>query len=79
MASRHQLQILLQRIAALSEDDLAELLLSLVEMRSEHLGIYELDEDERAALARSGEDMRLGRFASDEAVEETFARYRSRS
>jgi len=76
MAAKDQLQTLIQRITALPEDDQAELLRSLVEMSAGNLGIYELDDDERAALARSGEDMRHGRFASDEAVEEMFARYR---
>jgi transcriptional regulator of acetoin/glycerol metabolism len=76
MASKRQLQNLVQRIAALPEDEQAELLQSLVEMRANHLGIYELDDDERAALGRSAEDMRGGRFASEDAVEQMFARYR---
>ena len=46
-----QLQILLRRIAALPEDDQAELLQSLVEMRAAHLGIYDVDDDDRAVLA----------------------------
>jgi hypothetical protein len=45
-------------------------------MRAEQLGIYHLDDDEREALARSAEDVRHGRFASNTEVEETFARYR---
>jgi hypothetical protein len=44
-------------------------------MRAQDLGIYRLDDDERAALARSGEDARLGRFASDDEVDATFARH----
>jgi hypothetical protein len=48
MASKDQLQILIRRIAALPEDAQAELLRFLVEMRGGHLGIYELDDDERA-------------------------------
>ena len=76
MASKHPLQNLIQRVAALPEDEQAELLQSLVEMRANDLGVYELDDDERAALARSAEDMRHGRFASEEAMEQMFARYR---
>jgi hypothetical protein len=76
MTSKHELQILIQRIAGLPEDAQAELLQSLVEMRANDLGVYELDDDERAALARSAEDMRHGRFASEEAMEQMFARYR---
>jgi hypothetical protein len=45
-------------------------------MRAEQLGIYHLDDDEREALARSAEDVRRGRFASDAEVKDTFARYR---
>jgi hypothetical protein len=51
MASRHQLQILLHRIAALPDADQAELLQALVEMRANDLGVYEDDDDTRVALA----------------------------
>ena len=76
MASKDQLQHLVQRIASLPEDAQAELFQILVEMRANDLGVYELDEDERAALARSAEDMRHGRFAPEEAMEQMFVRYR---
>jgi hypothetical protein len=62
MAHRDQLQILVQRIAALPEDEQSELLQALIDMRANHLGVYELDDDDRAALARSADDMRHGRF-----------------
>lgn len=39
-------------------------------------GIYQVNEDQRAALERSAEDVRLGRFASDDEVGELFARIR---
>ncbi len=45
MASKHQFRILIERIAALSEDEQIELLQSLVEMRADHLGVYEPDND----------------------------------
>ncbi len=45
MARTHQLQFLIQRVAALSEDEQIELLQSLVEMRADHLGVYEPDND----------------------------------
>jgi hypothetical protein len=59
----------------LPDDAQAELVQSLVEMRSQHLGIYHLDDEERTALAHRSEDMRLGRFASDDAVEYMFAQH----
>jgi hypothetical protein len=37
-------------------------------------GVYQVDEDERAALERSAGDVRLGRLASDDEVMELFAR-----
>jgi hypothetical protein len=76
MTSEKKVESLLRQIATLPEEAQAELLQTLVEMRSQHLGIYHVDDEERAALTRSEEDIRLGRFASDESVEETFARYR---
>ncbi len=41
----------------------------------QQLGIYHVDDEERGALARSDEDMRRGRFASDGEIEAMFARY----
>jgi hypothetical protein len=75
MTTQEKVESLIQQAAELPEEAQAELVHSLVEMRSQHLGIYHLDEDERAALARSAEDERLGRFASDEEIELLFARY----
>jgi hypothetical protein len=46
-----------------------------MEMRSQYPGVYHLDDEERAALARSDEDLRLGRFASDSDMEEIFSKY----
>jgi hypothetical protein len=43
---------LIQEAAELPEEAQVELLQSLVVMRAEHLGIYTLDDDERAAPAR---------------------------
>jgi len=39
-------------------------------------GLHDLSPEDRAALERSGEDVRLGRFASEEQVREVFGRYR---
>jgi hypothetical protein len=75
MTTQAKVESLIRQAAELPEEAQAELMQSLVEMRAQHLGIYRLDDDDRAALARSGEDVRLGRFASDEEIEETFARY----
>jgi hypothetical protein len=75
MTTQEKVESLIRQAAELPEEAQTELVQSLVEMRSQHLGIYHLDDDERAALARSAEDIRLGRFASDQEIDELFARY----
>jgi hypothetical protein len=69
----------LDQILDLPQEVQTELVETLLDMRAQHLGIFQLDDDERAALAHSAEDICLGRFASPEEVEETFARYRPAS
>jgi len=75
MTTQKKVESLIQQAAELPDEAQAELVQSLVEMRSQHLGIYHLDEEERAALARSAEDERLGRFASDKDIDAMYARY----
>ncbi|HEY6257634.1 MAG TPA: hypothetical protein VIY51_17775 [Xanthobacteraceae bacterium] len=40
------------------------------------MGPHELSAEDRDALARSAEDVRLGRLASEEQVRKVFDRYR---
>jgi hypothetical protein len=75
MTTKDQLQSLIWRAAELPAEEPAELLQSLVEIDPQYQDIYRVYDDERAALARSGDDMRHRRFASDEAVDKIFARY----
>jgi hypothetical protein len=66
---------LLERIADWPEEAQAELVQSIVDIETKHLGIYKLDPDERAAIERGLEEMRQGKFASDEQVAAVFNRY----
>jgi hypothetical protein len=75
MTTQEKIESLIQQAADLPEEAQAELVQSLVEMRSQNLGVYHLDDDERAALARSAEDERQGRFASEDEISQLFARY----
>ena len=75
MTTKEKIESLVQQTAELPEEAQAEVVQSLVEMRSQHLGIYNLDDDEREALARSAEDERLGRFASNDEIDRMFGRY----
>lgn len=77
MAKKPSLDELLDEILALPEAAQAELIEALIDMCAQRLGIYQLDDDDRAALARSAEDVRLGRFAPDADIEETFSRYKA--
>ena len=75
MTTQEKVEALIRETAELPEEAQAEVVQSLVEMRSQHLGIYHLDDDEREALARSAEDEGLGRFASSEEIDQTFGRH----
>ena len=75
MTTQDKIEALLQQAAELPDEAQAELVQSLVEMRAQHLGIYHLDDEERAALVQSAEDIRLGRFATDHEIERIFAKY----
>jgi predicted transcriptional regulator len=70
-------ETLLERIADWPEEAQAELVQSIVDIETKHLGVYKLDPDERAAIERGLEEMRQGKFASDEQVAAVFNRYRS--
>jgi len=70
-------ETLLERIADWPEEAQAELVQSIVDIETKHLGVYKLDPDERAAIERGLKEMRQGKFASDEQVAAVFNRYRS--
>jgi predicted transcriptional regulator len=70
-------ETLLERIADWPEEAQAELVQSIVDIETKHLGVYKLEPDERAAIERGLEEMRQGKFASDEQVAAVFNRYRS--
>ena len=70
-------ETLLERIADWPEEAQAELVQSIVDIETKHLGVYKLDPDERAAIERELEEMRQGKFASDEQIAAVFNRYRS--
>jgi predicted transcriptional regulator len=70
-------ETLLERIADWPEEAQAELVQSIVDIETKHLGVQKLDPDERAAIERGLEEMRQGKFASEEQVAAVFNRYRS--
>jgi hypothetical protein len=56
------------------QEQAADLLLALEAERA--AAPIDLSDEDLAALEQSAEDVRLGRFASDEEVEDIFRRYR---
>jgi hypothetical protein len=74
--TRQGLEILLERVLTLPEEAQDELVRSVAEIESRHLGLYRLDDAERGAVRRGLAEMREGRFASDDAVAAAFDRYR---
>ncbi len=71
------LETLLERIDAWPEEAQEELIRSVIEIEAKHVGLHHLSEEERAAVRRGLEEMRQGRFATDEEVAAVFNRYRS--
>jgi hypothetical protein len=69
------LEGLVERAAAWPAEAQAELLRSALDIELRYLGAYPLSDEDRAALALSAEDVRQGRYASDEQVAAVFARY----
>ena len=70
-------ETILDRIESWPEDAQAELLQSILEIETKHFGVYRLSDDERAAVRRGLEEMRQGKFASEERIAALFNRYRS--
>jgi len=71
-----RLESLIERVAALPQEAQDELLDHIAIIEAKHSGVYELSDDERTAVRRGLEEMRQGKFASDEEVEAVFSRYR---
>ncbi len=63
----------MERAADWPAEAQAELVEAMLQIEAEYGGVYQVDENERAALERSAEDIRTGRFAFDEEVERVFA------
>lgn len=69
------LQKLLKRVPTWPKDAQEELVRSIAEIETRYTKVYSLNAEERAALKRSGDDVKRRRFASDDAVDEVFDRY----
>jgi predicted transcriptional regulator len=68
---------LIERVASLPEEAQAELIESIINIETKYTGVYHLSDEERAAVERGLEEMRQGKFASEEEVEAVFNRFRA--
>jgi hypothetical protein len=75
MTQAKTLETLLDRAASWPEEAQGELLRFTIDTEAKHFGVYRLSDQERAAIERGLDDIRAGRFASDE-IAALFARYR---
>jgi hypothetical protein len=69
------LKQLLERVPEWPQEAQDELRRSVAEIETRYSKVYRVDDDERAALNRSAEDVRKGRFATDDEVESVFGRF----
>jgi predicted transcriptional regulator len=68
---------LLEEVETWPPEDQEDLLAYAREIRSRRTSIYRLSDEERAGIERGLEDMRAGRFATDEQIAAIFQRARS--
>jgi predicted transcriptional regulator len=76
MTQTKTLETLLDRAASWPEEAQAELVRFMIDTEAKHFGVYRLSDEERAAIERGLDDIREGRFASDDEIASLFARYR---
>jgi hypothetical protein len=67
---------ILERIADWPEEAVEELVKSMLDIEHRHVGVYKTSDDERRAILRGLNEMRQGKFATDEEVAAVFNRYR---
>lgn len=68
---------LLEEVETWPAEDQEELAEYAREIRGRRTGVHRLSDDERAGIERGLEDMRAGRFATDEEIATVFRRARS--
>ena len=69
------LRNLLERVQKWPQQARDELVRSITEIEPRYGNVYRVNDDERAALERSAQDVRKGRYASDGDVDSVFGRF----
>jgi hypothetical protein len=68
------LKKVLERVSTWPKEAQDDLVRSVVEIETRYTGVYHVSDQERAALHQSAEDVRKGRFATDQEVDAVFGR-----
>jgi predicted transcriptional regulator len=71
-----KLESLLELASTWPEEAQGELMQVIIDIETRHFGVYRLSDEERAGVQRGLEEMRAGKFATDEEVAAVFNRYR---
>jgi hypothetical protein len=74
--TKEQVKAVLDRVLTWPPEAQEEAIASLATIEEEFMGSHELSSEDREALSRSAEDVRQGRFATDDQVKATFDRYK---
>jgi hypothetical protein len=72
--TKEQIKVVLDRVLTWSPEAQEEAVASLQTIEEEFMGSHELSAEDREALERSAEDVRHGRFATEEDVKRVFDR-----
>ncbi len=73
--TRDQVKEMLDRVLTWPPEAQEEAVASLATIEEQFAALQKLSPEDRDALARSAEDVRLGRYATDEQVKAAFGRY----
>jgi len=68
------LENLIERVASLPKDAQEEVVRSVLEIEQRHVGVYELDDDERADILQALDEVKHGEVASDDEAAAFFKR-----
>ncbi|WP_441231456.1 hypothetical protein AB7828_24955 [Tardiphaga sp. 215_C5_N2_1] len=74
--TRQDIELILEQVATWPEEAQEEFLTSFNEIEAKHVGVYQLNDEERAAVLRGLAEMRAGQLASEEEIAALFNRFR---
>jgi len=71
----NELKKAFERVATWPKEAQDVLVRSLAEIETRYTGVYHVNDEERAALNKSAQDVQSGRLATDQEVDAVFGRF----